>query len=221
MELFEAMSTCRSIRRYRSDPVDEYVLWQCLKAAGYAPSGSNAQDWRIIVMDSPEARAILGPAYRRGAAWSMGVYGVSRPDPDDMSRRARMTRSMFDLVDDFEQIPYYVLFCTETWDNLPELLTGSCVYPAMQNFMLAARHFGLGTLPTMWFMECEDELHELLELPRDWHMVALMPLGYPQGRHGPVHRKPIEQLVHWNRYGNQRGAPPDLALPGEAEGRAH
>jgi nitroreductase len=217
MELFETMSTSRSIRRYRTDPVDEYVLWQCLKAASYAPTGSNAQDWRIIVLDSPEARELLGPAYRRGAAWSMGVYGVSRPAPDDMSRRARMTRSMFELVDNFESIPYYVLFCTQLWDNLPDLLAGSCVYPAVQNFMLAARSFGLGTLPTMWFMECEDELHELLDLPRSWHIAALLPLGYPKGRHGPLHRKPIEEQVYWNRFGNQRPAPAGLHLDGAVE----
>jgi nitroreductase len=220
MRLFEAMSTARSIRRYRKDPVDEFVLWQCLKAAGYAPSGSNAQDWRIIVLDSPEARALLGPAYRRGAAWSMSIYGVKRPADDDMSRRARMTRSMFELVDNFESIPCYVLFCAKLWDNLPDRLAGSCVYPAMQNFILAARSFGLGTLPTMWFMECEDELHELLGLPRDWRIAALLPLGYPKGRHGPLHRKPIEELVYWNHFGDRRPAPPDLHLPGALEKEA-
>lgn len=217
MELFEAMSTCRSIRRFRPDSIDEYVLWQCLKAAGYAPTGSNAQDWRIVVLDSAEARAILGPAYRKGAAWSMSIYGVSRPPDDDMSRRARMTRSMFELVDNFESIPYYVVFCTQLWDNLPDRLAGSCIYPAVQNFMLAARSFGLGTIPTMWFMECEEELRQLMDLPEEWHIAALMPLGYPKGRHGPLHRKPIEELVHWNRFGSQRPAPPDLQLPGALE----
>jgi nitroreductase len=217
MELFEAMSTCRSIRRYRSDPVDEDLVWQCLKAAGYAPSGSNEQPWQFIVVNSPEGRALLGPAYRKGAEWSMGIYGVTRPPADDTSRRARMTRSMFELVDNFEDIPYYVIFCTRLWDNLPDHIAGSAIYPAMHNFMLAARSFGLGTLPTMWFMECEEELHQLLELPEEWHIAALMPLGYPKGQHGPLHRRPIEQLVHWNKFGNQRSAPPDVHLPGEVE----
>ena len=217
MELFEAMSTCRSIRRYRPDPVDEYVLWQCLKAAGYAPSGSNAQAWRIIVVDSDEARALLGPAYRKGAEWSMGIYGVTRPPDDDQTRRARMTRSMFELVDNFESIPYYVIFVTELWDNLPDHIAGAAVYAAVHNFMLAARSFGLGTVPTMWFMECEDELHAMLEIPETWHIAALMPLGYPKGHHGPLHRRPIEELVHWNRFGDQRAAPEGLALPGALE----
>ena len=137
----------------------------------------------------------------------MGIYGVTRPPDDDQSRRARMTRSMFELVDNFESIPYYVIFLTELWDNLPDHLAGSAVYPAVHNFMLAARSFGSGTVPTMWFMECEDELRALLEIPEMWHIAALMPLGYPKGSHGPLHRRPIEELVHWNRFGDQRPAP--------------
>ena len=70
------MSTARAIRRYRADPVPDDVLRRCLEAATWAPSGSNRQAWRFVVLRSPEVRAVLGPAYRRGWAGMSGGYGI-------------------------------------------------------------------------------------------------------------------------------------------------
>jgi nitroreductase len=207
VDLFEAMSTCRSIRRYRTDPIDEDVLWKCIEAAGYAPSGSNARPWRIIVVQSEEARALLGPAYRAGMEWSAEIYGISRPDPADNSRKARMTRSMYEMVDHFEEIPMYIVFAAEVQPNLPERIVGVSVYPAMQNFILAARSFGLGTIPTGWFTKCEEELMELLAIPKDWFIAALLPLGVPKGRHGTLYRRPVEEQVYWDSWDVRRTPP--------------
>lgn len=217
MELFEAMATTRSIRRFEDRPVSEELIWECLQAALYAPTGHNTQPWRACVLAGDEARALLGPAYRKGWEWSSGLYNIERPEPDDMSRSARSRRSMYDFVERFEEIPYYVVFCAEHWDNLPDHLAGANVYPGMQNFMLAARSFGLGTVPTMWFMECEEELRELIGVPEGWRIVGLLPVGYPQGNHGPLRRRPIEEVVFWERWDNVRPRTvepaPDSASP--------
>lgn len=200
MELIEAMSTCRAIRRFRVDPVPTEVLVECLRAATYAPSGSNEQAWKFCVLRSTEARDLLGPAYRQGWQETAAVYGIERPPASDLSRRARSTRAIFDFVDNFEQIPLYVLFCAQHHPNQPEIFVGASIYPAMQNFLLAARERGLGGVITTWFRGCEDELRALVGIPPGWTIAALVPVGYPRGRHGPVRRGAIDDVVCWDHW---------------------
>jgi nitroreductase len=200
MELMDAMRTCRAIRRFRPDPVPHEVLLECLEAATYAPSGTNEQAWRFCVLESPEARALLGPAYRLGWERTATIYGIERPAPDDPSRRARMTRSIYELVDDFEAVPVYVLFCTLQHEGWPPLLTGASIYPALQNFLLAARERGLGGVMTTWFSECEVELRALVGIPDEFVIAALIPVGYPKGHHGQVRRAPVAQVVSWDHW---------------------
>jgi nitroreductase len=200
MELMDAMRTCRAVRRFRPDPVPRAVLLECLEAATFAPSGTNEQAWRFCVLESPEVRALLGPAYRRGWERTAAVYGITRPEASATGRRARMTRSIYELVDHFEEVPVYVLFCTVQHENWPELLTGASIYPAMQNFLLAARERGLGGVMTTWFSECEPELRALVGIPAPSVMAALIPLGYPRGGHGPVRRAPVADVVCWDRW---------------------
>ena len=200
VELIEAMSTCRAIRRFRAEPVAEDVLTECLRAATYAPSGSNEQAWKFCVLRSAEARDLLGPAYRRGWQATAAIYGIERPAATDTSRRARSTRAIFEFVDNFEQIPVYVLFCARHHPNQPEIFVGASIYPAMQNFLLAARERGLGGVITTWFRECEAELRTLVGIPDGWEIAALVPVGYPRGRHGPVRRGAIENVVCWDQW---------------------
>ena len=201
MELLEAMRTCRAIRRYRPDPIPDDVLRSCLQAAVYAPSGSNQQKWRFCVLQSGAARQLLGTTYKNGWAEYAAQMNLEKPALEDKSRRARFTRSMFELVDNFEHIPAYVLFCAERTPFMEELYTGASIYPAMQNFILTARSHGLGTVVTTWYRQCEPELRELVGVPEGWVIAALLPVGYPQGSHGPVRRRPVEEMVcidHWD-----------------------
>jgi nitroreductase len=194
------MSTCRAIRRFRNDPVPDDVLIECLRAATYAPSGSNEQAWKFCVLRSNEVRDLLGPAYRKGWQETAAIYGIERPAPDDTSRRARSTRAIFEFVDNFEQIPLYVLFCARHHPNQPEIFVGASIYPAMQNFLLAARERGLGGVITTWFRGCEAELRTLVGIPDGWAIGALVPVGYPRGRHGPVRRGDLERVVCWDHW---------------------
>ena len=198
MELIDAMRTCRAIRRFRPDPVPPDLLRECLQAATYAPSGSNEQAWRFCVLQSEAARALLGPAYRRGWNQTAALYDIERPDTNDTSRRARATRAIFEFVDTFEEIPLYVLFCARRHPGQPELFVGASIYPAMQNFLLAARERGLGGVITTWFRECEAELRLLVGIPDGWEIASLVPIGYPRGRHGPLKRAPIEDVTCWD-----------------------
>jgi nitroreductase len=194
------MRTARAVRRYRPEAVPDDVLVRCLEAATWAPSGSNRQAWRFVVLRSPEARAVLGPAYRQGWADMAPGYGGADPDAEDDSPRARMLRTMRHFVEHFEEVPVYVLFCVQSRGRTPHLTEGASVYPALQNFLLACRAEGLGAVMTTWFLYCERELRSLVGIPDDWLLAALVPVGWPVGRHGPVRRRPVAELASIDRW---------------------
>ncbi|OHV34457.1 MULTISPECIES: nitroreductase family protein [Pseudofrankia] len=204
IDLFEAMRTARSLRRFKPDPVPDEVLARCLQAATWAPSGSNSQNWRFVVLRSPEARAILGPAFRAGWDWvCTSIYGYEpRPADDDDSKQARLTRTMLNLVDNFENVPAYVLFCHRLTGFVDEFLEAGSIFPAMQNFLLAARAHGLGTVPSTWFAFGEDKLRAYVGIPDGWRIASLVAVGWPEGHHGPVRRKPLSKVTALDTWDN-------------------
>jgi hypothetical protein len=143
-DLWEAMSTARSIRRFTDEPVDDDTLRRCLEPATWAPSGGNFQAWRFVILRSPEQRAVVAMAAAHALQVIEPLYGMTRPDPDDDSKRARTFRATYELHDRAGQFTS-VLFATRRYTSASELLLGGSIYPAVQNFLLAAR--GIGRLP--------------------------------------------------------------------------
>jgi nitroreductase len=194
-DVWSVMSTARTIRRLTDKPVDDATLAQCLEAATWAPSGANAQAWRFVVLRSPEMRVVVANAARQALAVIEPVYGMERPAADDDSRRARSNRAIYELHDragDFTS----VLFAQKRFPTASELLLGGSIFPAMQNFLLAARAVGLGACPTSWASYGgEWLLRNALAVPDDWMLAGHVVLGWPQGRHGPVRRRPLSEVV--------------------------
>src|SRR5262249_27106934 len=147
-DLWEAMSTARAIRRFRADPVDDAILWRCLGAATWAPSGGNRQPWRFVVMTSPASRRALAEGAAHPLAGVEKLYKLQRPEPDDDSTAARNARATFALHDGAADVPAAVLFCMKELPMTPDFVQGGSIYPAMQNFLLAARACGLGACMT-------------------------------------------------------------------------
>ena len=113
---------------------------------------------------------------------------------DDDSPKARMAATMQHFVDHFERTPVVVLACIRRHRD-PSPTEGASVYPACQNLLLAARALGYGGVMTMWHGVVEDELRSLLSIPDDVGISATIPLGRPEGNHGPVRRRPVAELV--------------------------
>jgi nitroreductase len=194
--LLEGLTTTRAIRRFRPDPVPDAELAAILFAASRAPSGSNRQPFRFLVLrDGPratEGKAVLGRSFRDAWATKRATDGYGGGDPN--APKARLERAMQHFVDHFEAVPVVVLACLVRYRPVNPY-EGNSVYPACQNLLLAARARGLGGVMTMWHATVEDELRRLLEIPDEVAISATIPLGYPQGRHGPVRRRPISELV--------------------------
>ena len=226
MDLLDGIATTRAIRRYRPDPIPEDDLATLLWHATRAPSGSNRQPARFLVLrDGPrarEAKAILGRAFREG-------WGVKRTDHDfdkgsgvdPTSPKARAARAMQSFVDRFEQTPVVVLACIRRWRR-PHISEGGSVYPACQNLLLAARALGYGGVLSMWHSFVEDDLRAALAIPEDVVIAATITLGVPEGRHGPVRRLPLREVVYDDGWGDDAPwalDPPDTRFTGAGPAR--
>lgn len=221
MDLLDGIATTRAIRRYRPEPVPEEDLASILWHATRAPSGSNRQPVRFLVLrDGPaatEVRALLGEAYR--AAWDAkrDAHGFDRGSgADPTSPKARAARAMQAYVDHFEQTPVIVLACIERW-RAPHVSEGASVYPACQNLLLAARALGYGGVLSMWHGLVEDDLRRVLRLPDEAVIAGTVTLGVPEGRHGPVRRLPLRDVVYEDTWGGDAPwavDPPDTRFTG-------
>jgi nitroreductase len=200
-DLWSVMSTARTIRRFTDEPVDDVTLARCLQAATWAPSGANAQGWRFVVLRSPELREVVATAAARALEVIEPVYGMTRPADDDDSRRARNDRATYELHDRAGEFTS-VLFTQIRFATASELLLGGSIFPAMQNFLLAARSLGLGACVTSWVSYGgEPLLRDAVGVPDDWMLAGHVVVGWPRGNHGPVRRRPLSEVVfldHWD-----------------------
>jgi nitroreductase len=221
--LLEGMATARAVRRFRPDPIPDDDLASILWHATRAPSGSNRQPTRFMVLRDGEgaqaAKTLLGEAFRSG--WNEkrrddGYETGSGGDPS--SPKARMAAAMQHFVDHFEEIPVVVLACLKLGHyRADHLSSGGSVYPACQNLLLAARALGYGGVMTMWHYYVEAQLRTTLAIPDDVAIAATIALGRPEGGHGPVRRRPLNEVVFDDGWGQRAGwavDPPNTRFAG-------
>jgi nitroreductase len=226
--LFEAIHTARSLRRLKPDPVPEAMITKVLDAAIRAPSGGNAQTWSFVVVRDAALRRELGRLYRQGSDIAAASY-AARGKP------AHLTQDQFDrfmaagayLWDHMGDAPVLLLPCMRPAPPPPfaalppamqaryaeELdymrrIRGASIYPAVQNIILACRGLGLGTILTTNHIRCEAEVKALLGIPEEVDTYALMPIGWPLGKYGPLTRRPLTEVAFTDRWGAPwQGAP--------------
>jgi nitroreductase len=204
--LLEGLTTTRSIRRYTDAPIPESALRDILFAATRAPSGSNRQPFRFLVLrDSAvaqRAKQLVGEAAR--AAWGekrvRDGYDRGTGAQAD-SPKARMAASMEQYVAGFERAPVMVLPLLQRY-RAPMPTDGASVYPACQNLLLAARALGYGGVLTVFHAPVEDALHGVLGIPDNVFIAATITLGTPEGAHGQVRRRPLAELVYEDAWGS-------------------
>jgi len=215
MDLFEAISTTRAIRRYSDEPVTDDEIMTCIRAAVQGPSGGNIQPWQFVVVTDPVVKRKLGEIYRRAYDRYEPALLASIPgfrSDEDKARFERMARSSRHLADHLGEAPAMLLvlmpnitMTLEDKDGPLDVGTPfASVYPAVQNFMLAARGLGIGTALTTVFRVYQDEVRAACGIPDRYEVVALVPMGRPRGKFGVAPRRPAESVTHWNAFGNKR-----------------
>jgi nitroreductase len=208
MDAIEAIMTTRAIRRFKPDPVPDEHIWTCLRAAQQGPSGGNVQPQQYVVITDPAQRETVGRLYRE--AFTRYARTLPQLETPGWNRSVSASEHLADHLGDVPVI-VVILQASIPWEPSDEdgpidigRLDAS-VYPAVQNFCLAARALGLGTTLTTVIRSRTPELFDALGVPADrFEVAALLPLGYPVGNFGVAPRKPVEKVTHWDRYGNRR-----------------
>jgi len=202
--LLEGMATTRAIRRYVDEPIPEEVLRDMLFSATRAPSGSNRQPFRFVVLSDTEravqAKSLIAQSARR--IWeekSKNDRYDQGSGADPNSPKSRMARTMQSYVDNFASVPCLILPCLVRYRE-PNPMEGASVYPAVQNLLLAARAMGYGGVITGFHGPVQAELKTLLDIPEEVFITCTITLGKPQGKHGPVRRRPMSELVFGDQW---------------------
>ncbi|HEX9535564.1 MAG TPA: nitroreductase family protein [Stellaceae bacterium] len=200
-DLFEIIRTTRSMRRLKPDPVPNQLIRKILEAGVCAPSGGNMQRWRFLVIRDPKVKQTVGAFYKR--AWDEQVaprYRAGEPAPGmNRERFLRLLDAAEYLAAHIHEAPVWIVPCLE--GGTPTRTSGSSIYPAVQNMLLAARALGLGATLTTLYLQFEKEAEAALGLPPGVHSYALLPIGYPMGRFGPVRRVALADVVYEDRWG--------------------
>ena len=205
MDVFEALYTTRAMRRVKEDSIPDDVIKSIMDSAIRAPSGSNRQDWKFLVVTDKKTREELADIYRE--TWDYYVKSFyndsedlgasSLKNKDEIETVKRISNSASWLAENYHKVPLLVLAFSR---NDP---TGSSIYPAIWNLMLAARGHGIGTcLTTVMNFKTED-VYKVLNVPSDkgWTLNATITAGYPLGKWGVAARKPVEEVTYLNKWG--------------------
>ncbi len=199
-DLFEIMRTTRSMRRLKTDPVPDALLRTVLEAGTCAASGGNMQSWRFLVIRDPTIKETAGAWYRK--AWHEVVaprYRSSEPAPG-MSQEgfSRMLAAAEYLADHIHEAPVWIVPCL-TGPRQPG--SGASFFPAVQTMLLAARALGLGATLTTLYLIHEGQAEAAMGIPDSHHSYAILPIGYPLGKFGPVRRVPLADVVYDDKWG--------------------
>lgn len=200
----EVLTTTRAVRR-RLDldrPVERGVVLDCLRLAMQAPTASNSQTWRWIVVTDPDTRAELARLYSESGRTYLETAAANEADP----QTKRVYEGAVALTDTLARVPVHVIPCmTQRVDRAPPLLAASAygsILPATWSFQLALRSRGLGSVFTTLHLAQEQAAAELLGIPFDRvTQVGLLPVAYTVGTEfRPAARPPVETVVHWDRW---------------------
>jgi nitroreductase len=162
LEVFEAVKARRSIRKYRDESIPQAKVERLLETARLAPSGSNLQNWKFIVVEDKNIRKRLVEACNNqsfvGEA-SLVIAGVVDP--------------------------------SKKWHQVDLAI-------AFEHMVLEALDLGLGTCWIGAFQE--DRVKDILRVPKDKKVVALLTVGVPSEAPPPRPRKPLGEIVCYNEY---------------------
>ena len=210
----------RAMRRLKPDPVPDELLEKLVQAATWAPSGSNLQGYEYVVVTDRAVMSHLAGLWKRSVDAYLASVGQVTPAAQD----ERVRQAVLYQRDHFHETPALIVACYRSGRTDPgtarRLLTSlppqdsfrlalrsprltaltdaSSVYPGVQNLLLAARALGLGAVMTVWHLVLEHEWKDTLGIPKGVNTFAVVPVGWPRGRFGPVTRRPAAEVIHRN-----------------------
>lgn len=199
------LTTTRAVRK-RLDlekPVEKQVLLDCVRISQQAPTGSNTQMWRWVIVTDPEKKQAIADIYACGETF---IKDMQAALPEDDRQTRRVYDSAMYLFGVMHRVPVIVIPCVvgrpaDPGDNVTMVSTLGSVLPAVWSFQLALRSRGLGSAWTTLHLIWERDVAGILGIPEEVMQVALLPVAYTRGTDfRPATRQPPEEIVHWNEW---------------------
>lgn len=181
----KAIQTRKSIRRYQEKAVSQELVTRIVEAARMAPSGNNTQPWRFIVIRDDETKEkIIQVEHNQIWMKTAPVFIACIADLE-----ARLVKSEQIWIDEHSELPEVKLIIRDTTI-------------AIEHMVLEAEDLGLGTCWTAWYEQ--EKIKEVLRLPDNKYVVAVLTLGYPELETSAkaTPRKPLDSLVYYEKWGN-------------------
>ncbi len=201
-DVFEIMTSTRSMRRLKPDPVPDELIAKIIHAGAGAANGGNTQKWRFLVVKDPAIKKAVQVWYKKAFDEVVGPrYASSAPPPGITGDKYKRQHGAVEyLTDHYHEAPVWIVACLEDGPN-PNRSAGASIYPAVQNMLLAIRALGLGSTLTTRHLQFEKETEAALGLPPGVHSYAILPVGYPMGKFGPVGRGKLADIVYQDKWG--------------------
>jgi nitroreductase len=202
-DVFDIIHTTRAMRRLKPDPVPDDLIRKILEAGVAAANGGNYQRWRFLVIKDTAVKKAVQVWYKKAFDEVVGPRYANSPPPPGISaeKYARQHHAVEHLTEHFHEAPVWIVACLDEGKNTPTRTSGASIYPAVQNMLLAARALGLGSTLTTRHLLYAKEAEAALGLPEGVHSYAILPIGWPMGKFGPVGRTKLEDVVFNERWG--------------------
>ncbi|MEI9479353.1 MAG: nitroreductase family protein [Deltaproteobacteria bacterium] len=216
MDILDVLTSRKSIRRYKPDPIPDETLDKILEAARWAPTGENYQPWRLIVIRDPETKKKIGALAKQGSgsrmtAWQcLGEMQKRFEDIKDPVKRAEVLRFMYSgEVSEFAKNAPVVIAV------IGSLMEGSVDVPydlsaCVENILLEAHSLGLGACwvhgPVASSRDAR-RFKRILKIPEgmgEYKVIAYVAIGWPaEARKHPRPKKRLEDIVYWEEFGRK------------------
>lgn len=224
LDVLDAIHSTRAQRYLKPDPIPEPILWEILDAAVRGPTGGNRQGWAWVVIRDSAIKQQIGKVYETRLK---GLYGRERVSDEELGSGritrdgiqegevgidVRNRRGVIHLAEHFAEAPVIVAPVIENATAGEDTRRagaslGSSIYGAVQNLMLAARAFEIGSAFT-WDLDETSGFNELLGMPQSARVMCLIPLGYlAAGSFSQGRRRPLSEVIHWDGWGRQVARP--------------
>lgn len=196
VEALDAMGTARAMRYFLPEPVPHSLVDKVIWAGTRASSANNCQPWDFVVVQAADVRARLGALFAPLASAEI-AQSVAEPTA------RRTVAGAMNLLANLREVPVLIFVCGQ--NNYPEQAPDptfmySAVYAAAQNMVVAARALGLGAAFTTIHRFAEPDVREILAIPDDRYLAVTMPLGWPARPFGPLTRRPVDDVLHHDRW---------------------
>jgi nitroreductase len=221
--ILDVMRSMRAMRRLKPDPIPAELLQQIVEAAMWAPSAANSQAYSFVVVTDRDQMRRLAPIWRQVNDFYFKSTLARKRSENELA-------AIRYLYDHYEETPALIVACYDAgrlrlfrqWRHIVQacrnlgwrrglmiarharrgaiLSAAASVYPAVENLLLAARALGLGATLTTGHLYLESEFKQVLGIPPSVSMYAIIPIGYPVGKFGPVRRRAAAEAIHIDRW---------------------